>query len=111
MNVKIVDCWGVVWQVAAYTSGRRAVNKFDCLLLQHILWQRPDEAQRINDFLIDRLAADSSTQQTDYLFNGTHTVLCSLLPLMEPLQEGRRRGGCLQTPPAPDAKCTSHSML
>jgi hypothetical protein len=57
-------------QVAAYTSGRLAVNKFDCLLLQHILWQRPDEAQRINDFLLDRLAADSSTQQTDYLFNG-----------------------------------------
>ncbi|KAK9908998.1 hypothetical protein WJX75_005865 [Coccomyxa subellipsoidea] len=63
-------------QVAAYTSGRLAVNKFDCLLLQHILWQRPDEAQRINDFLLDRLAADSSTQQTDYLFNGMFMRAC-----------------------------------
>ncbi|CAL8460551.1 g80 [Coccomyxa elongata] len=63
-------------QVAAYTSGRLAVNKFDCLLLQHILWQRPDEAQRINDFLLERLAADSSTQQTDYLFNGMFMRAC-----------------------------------
>ncbi len=68
-------------QVAAYTSGRLAVNKFDCLLLQHILWQRPDEAQRINDFLLERLAADSSTQQTDYLFNGA--CLCSGLGLLQ----------------------------
>lgn len=57
-------------KVAAYTSGRRSVNKFDCLLLQHMLWQRPDEAQRILDFLLERLAIESSTQQTDFLFDG-----------------------------------------
>ena len=56
--------------MAAYTSGRQSINKFDCLLLQHMLWQRPDEAQRILDFLLERLAADSSTQQTDFLFDG-----------------------------------------
>ena len=57
-------------QVAAYTSGRKSVNKFDCLLLQHMLWQRPDESQRILDFLLERLAVESSTQQTDFLFDG-----------------------------------------
>lgn len=35
-----------------------------------MLWQRPDEAQRILDFLLERLAVESSTQQTDYLFDG-----------------------------------------
>lgn len=71
-------------QVAAYTSGRSAVNKFDCLLLQHVLWQRPDEAQRINDFLLDRLAVDASTQQTDYLFNGVRPLrLGSQTPVPE----------------------------
>ena len=57
-------------QVAAHTNGRDSINKFDCLLLQHILWQRPEESQRIIDFLLERLAIESSTQQTDYLFDG-----------------------------------------
>ena len=57
-------------QVAAYTSGINSVNKFDCLLLQHMLWQRPDESQRILDFLLERLAVESSTQQPDFLFDG-----------------------------------------
>ena len=57
-------------QVAAHTNGRDSINKFDCLLLQHILWQRPEESQRILDFLLERLAIESSTQQTDYLFDG-----------------------------------------
>lgn len=66
------------------------MNKFDCLLLQHMLWQRPDEAQRILDFLLERLAIESSTQQTDYLFDGvlclhnlaSHLVLVYLHPLL-----------------------------
>ncbi len=62
-------------QVAAYTSGRRSINKFDCLLLQHMLWQRPDESQRILDFLLERLAVESSTQQTDFLFDGEHDAV------------------------------------
>ena len=39
-------------QVAAYTSGRSRVAEYDCLLLRHILWQRPDEAERIYDWLL-----------------------------------------------------------
>ena len=39
-------------QVAAYTSGRAAVSEYDCLLLRHCLWQRPDESQRIYDWLL-----------------------------------------------------------
>ena len=39
-------------QVAAYTSGRSQVAEYDCLLLRHILWQRPEEAERIYDWLL-----------------------------------------------------------
>lgn len=39
-------------QVAAFTSGRSRVAEYDCLLLRHILWQRPDEADRIYDWLL-----------------------------------------------------------
>ena len=39
-------------QVAAYTSGRGRLAEYDCLLLRHVLWQRPDEAERIYDWLL-----------------------------------------------------------
>jgi len=45
-----------VCQVAAYTSGRSRVSEYDCLLLRHILWQRPDEAERIYDWLLKWVA-------------------------------------------------------
>jgi hypothetical protein len=50
-------------RVAAFTCGRRAVNEFDTLLLQHVLWQRPEEAERVRDWLLQRIAKDRGTQQ------------------------------------------------
>ncbi len=34
-------------QVAAFTSGRKYVTPKDCMLLQHVLWNRPEEADKI----------------------------------------------------------------
>ena len=60
----------MMWQVAAYTSGQLTVSQFDCLLLQHVLWQRPDEGPRIADWLLQQLAADDGLQQAEYLLTG-----------------------------------------
>jgi MoxR-like ATPase len=49
--------------VAAYCNGRSSVSEFDCLLLQHILWQRPAEADRIYDWLLGQLAVDDGIKQ------------------------------------------------
>ena len=58
-------------QVAAYTSGRSSVSPHDCTLLQHVLWQRPEESERIADHILKRLATDEQRlQQIDYLFKG-----------------------------------------
>lgn len=59
-------------QVAAYTDGRSNISLQDCLLLQHIFWQKPDEAERIADFVLSQLASDEKNMlQADYLFKGT----------------------------------------
>ncbi len=50
-------------RVSAYTCGRRTINEFDALLLQHVLWQRPEEAERIREWLLQRIAKDRGTQQ------------------------------------------------
>lgn len=42
-------------RVAAYCDGRTEVSEADCLLLQHVLWQRPEEAERIYDYLLKQL--------------------------------------------------------
>lgn len=55
-------------QVAAYTNGRSTVSPYDCLLLQHCLWQRPEERERIYDYLLDKLSTDANVPQFDYLF-------------------------------------------
>ena len=65
-------------QVAAFTSGRRRVSRFDCLLLQHVLWQRPAEGPRIGDYILQQLGAEDDLQQAEYLFQGAPGVLCVL---------------------------------
>ena len=63
-------------RVAAYTCGRRAVNEYDTLLLQHVLWQRPEEAERVRDWLLQRIAKDRGTQQVQYLLSGLYARAC-----------------------------------
>lgn len=47
------------------------MSPYDCLLLQHVLWQEPGQSERIREFLISKLAADERTiDQTDFLFKG-----------------------------------------
>lgn len=64
-------------QVAAYTSGQLSVSTFDCLLLQHVLWQRPDESRRIADYIMQQLAADDGMQQAEYLLTGACHSACT----------------------------------
>jgi hypothetical protein len=49
--------------VAAYCNGRDKVSEYDCLLLEHVLWQKPEHAQRIGDWLLEQLSADDSNKQ------------------------------------------------
>lgn len=63
-------------QVAAYTNGRETVSEYDCLLLQHVLWQRPGESQRIGDYLLAQTASDSGAQ--------IELLLAGERPLREP---------------------------
>lgn len=47
------------------------MSPHDCTLLQHVLWQRPEESERIADHILKQLATDEQRlQQIDYLFKG-----------------------------------------
>jgi MoxR-like ATPase len=50
-------------QVAAYCNGRDTVTEYDCLLLEHVLWQSPEHAPKIADWLLSQLAVDDGMKQ------------------------------------------------
>ncbi len=55
-------------QVAAYCNGRDSVTEYDTLLLQHVLWQRPEHADRIADWLLGQLSVDDGLKQVGVLW-------------------------------------------
>lgn len=63
-------------QVAAHCNGRTSLSEYDCLLLQHILWQRPEQADRINDWIMSQLAVDDGLKQVQYLLQGLFNRAC-----------------------------------
>lgn len=58
-------------QVAAYCNGRDTVTEYDCLLLEHVLWQAPEHAPKIADWLLSQLAVDDCMKQV-----GRGSLLC-----------------------------------
>ena len=93
-------------QVAAFTSGRKRVSRFDCLLLQHVLWQRPAEGPRIGDYILQQLGAEDDLQQAEYLFQGSPHMLCVLCRCRQQRCARSQPQGCL-----PGLACRSAGPL
>jgi len=66
-------------QVAAYCNGRDTVTEYDALLLQHVLWQRPEQSDRIADWVIAQLSVDDGLKQVQYLLSGLFSRACRSL--------------------------------
>ncbi|KAI3438742.1 hypothetical protein D9Q98_001161 [Chlorella vulgaris] len=66
-------------QVAAWADGRTAVHEYDCLLLEFVLGQRPDDAQKVRSFLLETIASDPGLQQTELVFLGLFGRACRIL--------------------------------
>lgn len=62
-----------IMKVSAFTNGRSQVSLEDCMLLQHLMWQRPAESGRIGDWLVQQLAVGSTSKQCKSLFNSLFT--------------------------------------
>lgn len=66
-------------QVAAYSDGRESVNEYDCLLLEFVLGQRPDDAHKVRSFVLETIASDPGLQQSELVFLGLFGRACRLL--------------------------------
>eukprot|EP00884_Botryococcus_braunii_P013200 jgi/Botrbrau1/21881/Bobra.0249s0010.1 len=57
-------------QVAAHADGRDEANEFDCLLLEHVFGNRPDDAHKVRAFVLDTISSDPGLQQTEIVLVG-----------------------------------------
>uniref|UniRef100_A0A7R9V9M6 AAA+ ATPase domain-containing protein n=1 Tax=Chlamydomonas euryale TaxID=1486919 RepID=A0A7R9V9M6_9CHLO len=57
-------------QVAAYGDGRDEVIEADCLLLEHVFGNRPDDCHKVKAYVIETIASDPGLQQAEMVFLG-----------------------------------------
>ena len=57
-------------QVAAHADGRDVVCEADALLLEHVFGQRPDDARKVRDFVLDAIASDAGLLRAELAFLG-----------------------------------------
>lgn len=66
-------------QVAAHGDGRTQVNEYDCLLLEHVYGNRPDDGPKVRAHVLEVIASDPGLTQTELVFLGLFGRACRLL--------------------------------
>ncbi len=55
------------------------MHEYDCLLLEHVFGQRPDDAHKVKAYVLENIASDPSLQQTELLFLGLFGRACRVM--------------------------------
>ncbi len=55
------------------------VNEHDCLLLEFVFGNRPDDAQKVRAYVLETIASDPGLQQTELVLLGLFGRSCRIL--------------------------------
>jgi MoxR-like ATPase len=66
-------------QVAAYADNRDEVSEADCLLLEFVMGNKPEDSQKVRSKVLEILASDLGMQQCELLFLGLFGRACGAL--------------------------------
>jgi hypothetical protein len=55
------------------------VNEYDCLLLEFVFGQRPDDAQKVKTYVLENISSDPELQKAEILFLGSFGRACEYL--------------------------------
>lgn len=67
-------------RVSAATHGRSKVDRVDCLLLEHIFWQLPEQQVAIREWLLDNLTPSNDiVEQSKFLLSGLASEALALV--------------------------------
>lgn len=62
-----------------HEAGHVQVNEYDCLLLEFVFGNRPDDAQKVRAHILEIIASDPGLQQTELVFLGLFGRSCRVL--------------------------------
>merc|ERR1712139_290206 len=65
--------------IAAFTNGRLTVSSFDCLLLQHCLWHKPEDKDFVLNYILDKLSAEDEVPNFDVIGQRLFARCCLVL--------------------------------
>jgi len=54
-------------------------HEYDCLLLEFVFGQRPDDAQKVKAYVLETIASDPGLQQAELVFLGLFGRSCRIL--------------------------------
>jgi MoxR-like ATPase len=66
-------------QVAAFADNREQVSEADCLLLEYVMGNKPEDSQKVRSKVLEILASDLGMQQCELLFLGLFGRACGAL--------------------------------
>ena len=55
------------------------VHEYDCLLLEFVFGNRPDDAQKVRAYVLETIASDPGLQQTELVFLGLFGRCCRIM--------------------------------
>lgn len=87
------------------------VSEYDCLLLEHVFGNRPDDAQKVKAWILETIASDPGLQQVELVFLGLFGRACRVLE--SPTQEVSRVVRHLECAPADAAfrRCLYEGLI
>jgi MoxR-like ATPase len=81
------------------------VGEVDCLLLEFVLGQRPDDAQKVRAHVLETIASDPGLQQAELVFLGLFGRACRVLEAPAPEVSAAGRGPGRIPRPDPRRRC------
>ena len=87
------------------------VNEYDCLLLEFVFGNRPDDSQKVRAYVLDSIASDPELQKAEILFLGSFGRACEFLAAGDAEVRGHPHRGHLHPSPRPQKQQMSTSAL
>lgn len=79
------------------------MNEYDCLLLEFVFGNRPDDAQKVRAYVLETIASDPGLQQTELVFLGLFGRSCRIL-------ESKDQQVCNHLPDIIPRSCCCHQQ-
>ena len=73
------SCWTKNVPAKTDSCHGAQVHEYDCLLLEYVFGNRPDDSQKVKTYVLENIASDPELQKAEILFLGSYGRACEFL--------------------------------